>query len=90
MNHLKVLGIILTVGFLYIGTVAFSPVSHQPNGKYIMFETNDYAETRRVKDLLNQQNLLKLEELSKSALIKIRIRVKGKREGTEIEVEGGI
>lgn len=90
MNHLKVLGVILTVGLLYIGTVAFSPVSNQPNGKYIMFETNDYAETRRVKDLLNQQNLLKLEELSKSALIKIRIRVKGKREGTEIEVEGGI
>lgn len=81
---------IATVALLYLGTVAFSPVSNQSSGKYIMFETNDFAETKRVKDLLKGENLLKLEEISKSALIKIRIRVKGKREGTEIEVEGGI
>lgn len=90
MNHFKILGIVLTVGLLYVGTVAFSPVSNQPSGKYITFETNDFAETKRVRDLLNQENLLKLEEISKSALIRIRIRVKGKREGTEIEIEGGI
>jgi hypothetical protein len=90
MNHFKILGIVLTVGLLYLGTVAFSPVSNQPSDKYITFETNDFAETKRVRDLLKGDNLLKLEELSKSALIRIRIRVKGKREGTEIEVEGGI
>lgn len=90
MNHLKFLGIIITVGILYVGTVAFSPLANQSSGKYITFETNDFAETKRVRDLLKGENLLKLEDLSKSALIRIRIRVKGKREGTEIEVEGGI
>ena len=91
MKHFKLLAVLFVTAAIYAGTVAFSPIAEQAKGKEIMFETNDLSEVKRVKDLLDRENMLKVEEIAKSGKIRIRIKIQGKKKnGPIIVIEGRV
>jgi hypothetical protein len=73
---------------LFLSTAAFKP-SNADVAKNIVFETDNFDEVSRVRDLLSDSDFREVESLAAKGLIKIRISVKNKKEGTEIDIQGG-
>ena len=55
---------------------------------YLLLETNNKSDVKRVDDLLTSADYAKVEKLAKMALLKIRITTKNRKEDKEIIVEG--
>lgn len=73
MKHLKFIAAAALVGVTYLTTVAWT-ADQQPRERKIYFETDDYNEVSRIKDLLNDQQLKQVEAL-KVRRIKIRLEI---------------
>jgi hypothetical protein len=90
MKRLKLIAGLLIAGASCAAAVVFSPDNETAEGRRMFFETNDIKEVSRVKDLLSEKDMLKVQQLPvQGFLIKLRLTVKGKKEGTDIEIEGG-
>lgn len=83
----------MVFGGLYFSSMSFSN-SPEPftfdaelEEKTILFETNDIEEVKRVQDLLSKEDMRELS--AARGFLKIRITVRGKNKGTDIDISGG-
>ena len=93
MKKIQFILAFMVFGGLYFSSMSFSnspepfTFDAEQEEKTILFETNDMEEVARVKDLLSREDMQKLA--AARGFIKIKISVRGKKQGTDIDIQGG-